>query len=968
MAAPIPQHHAGALNVVCQHCSARFYPAEPMKCCGRGAVELPLWRVPPEPLLSLMKEDQFRTKVRGYNCALSLGSSVFDDLTAGGGPATFKMAGRSWHLLPCAAQPIAGGLHRTAQIYAMPVDEATDRRVVLSSAPQRAPLNRDWLASLHSMLLEHNALVRSFVQSCHDGRDWNITIGALEPHATAANDTMVGLLLNGGAQRSSTVIPLAGDGSLVIVPDLDPYYQPLHFVLLFPFGDPQWGLHLNRSRGDQRKRARLFPPVSIYDYLKFHMQRRGGSVCIQDFGRLFEEWFVDCFLQSENHKLKYLKFNQGKFRKDTYSALNRQLYNSVPPRQIGSPATHLPSSFVRGYRHYRELYADAMTLPAHFGGIDYFLTFTTNPHWPEIAAHSNISHGMNSPDLYCRVFYIKMKALLVDVLQNGVLGVVVAFAWSVEFQQRGLPHLHLVIIVRPEDKPHSPEIVDRVVSAQFPDPAADIDYFRAVCKHMIHGPCGYLKPSHYCMKGGTCRFDYPKRLQDSTTIPADGYTALARPFGRSVCISDTFVADNSWVVPHNRYLLLRYDAHVNVEASASITVVKYMFSYIYKGTKSSSAAIHNGDDEIRMFSDGRITSAAEAMWNVLGFDSHRQMPTVQRLGCSLPDDPVVTFDASDPPDAILESAESALSAPSYLRSWFDLNAADAFARTLLYVEVPTFYVWEQASHSWKRRKNKSQVLGRIYPVDPSSREAWALRVLLLHSRGCTSAADIRTVCGEERVTFVEAATAAGLLDDDREYYKCLSSSLLSPSALRAILLIILTRCQIHDPTALLNAFFDELTADFHGSPAVKHAQLLQMIVDNVEMSLDALGLECPASLDFSVGGNQSFLETFVSHPLASHVDAILNGDQQLVHDVVLQDIETEGGTIFTLTASAGTGKTFLINSILATARLRGLRVVPCATSGLAASLLGHARTGHGLFKVPVQMDEEATCRPSASYK
>ena len=98
-------------------------------------------------------------------------------------------------------------------------------------------------------------------------------------------------------------------------------------------------------------------------------------------------------------------------------------------------------------------------------------------------------------------------------------------------------------------------------------------------------------------------FDVTHPLQATTTIPADGYTQLARPFGRSVAISDTFTADNSWVVPHNRYhahaarsltcrlliivnmyLLVKYDAHINVEASASIAVVKYMFSYIYKGT------------------------------------------------------------------------------------------------------------------------------------------------------------------------------------------------------------------------------------------------------------------------------------------------------------------------------------------------------------------------------------------------
>jgi hypothetical protein len=54
------------------------------------------------------------------------------------------------------------------------------------------------------MLLEHNQLVRSFVLSFDDGLEWNISVGALEalpPHAVAANDTMVGLLLNGGEHR-----------------------------------------------------------------------------------------------------------------------------------------------------------------------------------------------------------------------------------------------------------------------------------------------------------------------------------------------------------------------------------------------------------------------------------------------------------------------------------------------------------------------------------------------------------------------------------------------------------------------------------------------------------------------------------------------------------------------------------------------------------------------------------------------
>jgi hypothetical protein len=529
----------------------------------------------------------------------------------------------------------------------------------------------------------------------------------------------------------------------------------------------------------------------------------------------------------------------------------------------------------------------------------------------------------------------------------------------------GLPHLHAVFFVQPEDRPHSAEIVDRIVTAQLPDSETDPAYFSAVTKHMMHGPCGVLNPTHYCMKHGQCRFDYPKKLQDTTTIPQDGYTKLARPFGRSV-VMNGFVADNSWVVPHNKFLLMKYDAHINLECSASIAVVKYLFSYIYKGSKTSSATVHNSDDEIQLFSDGRLTSAAESIWHVLGFDLHKQEPAVQRLGCSLPDDPDVQFSATHTPDEVADAADEALRSTSHIVAWFELNAVDAFARTLLYVDIPVHYIWSSHDRRWKRRKYKIRVLGRIYPVDPSSREAWALRVLLQHSRGCVSSTDLRTVCGEERETFWEAAVAAGLMDDDREYHRCLSSTQISPTSLRALFLIIITKCQPRDPMFLLHTFFEELTSDFLGQHAHKLALLYQHIMHNVDVELEVLGLSMPpdALVDTSA---DTFLETFVSHPLLCN-NVTLNAEQQHVHDCVLHDMTLPVGHVFVLTAPAGTGKTFLINAILASARSTGLRVVPCASSGLAASLLGHARTGHGLFKIPTQLEELSHCRPRAVYK
>jgi len=40
--------------------------------------------------------------------------------------------------------------------------------------------------------------------------------------------------------------------------------------------------------------------------------------------------------------------------------------------------------------------------------------------------------------------------------------------------------------------------------------------------------------------------------------------------------------DNRWVVPHNVYLLTKYDAHINVEVWNNIRVVKYLSKYVYK--------------------------------------------------------------------------------------------------------------------------------------------------------------------------------------------------------------------------------------------------------------------------------------------------------------------------------------------------------------------------------------------------
>lgn len=74
------------------------------------------------------------------------------------------------------------------------------------------------------------------------------------------------------------------------------------------------------------------------------------------------------------------------------------------------------------------------------------------------------------PDLMARVFKLKLSALLKELLDDMVFGGVMAWTYVVEFQKRGLPHAHLLLIMVPNAKPRTPEDIDARIVAELPDP------------------------------------------------------------------------------------------------------------------------------------------------------------------------------------------------------------------------------------------------------------------------------------------------------------------------------------------------------------------------------------------------------------------------------------------------------------------------------------------------------------------
>jgi hypothetical protein len=205
---------------------------------------------------------------------------------------------------------------------------------------------------------------------------------------------------------------------------------------------------------------------------------------------------------------------------------------------------------------------------------------TCNAKWKEIIdALPNGLKAHECPDIVARVFNIKLKSFLDDVLKKNVLGKVKAYTYVIEFQKRGLPHAHILLIMKESDRPKSADQYDVAVTAEL---AEDPEIREVQAEFMIH-QCG-----PHCIEEGEvcCKKGFPKPFNEHTTDGNNSYPNYRRRSpedGGHTTSKRGKGIDNRRVVPHNLYLLMKYRCHLNVEVCHSIACVKYLYKYVYKG-------------------------------------------------------------------------------------------------------------------------------------------------------------------------------------------------------------------------------------------------------------------------------------------------------------------------------------------------------------------------------------------------
>ena len=445
--------------------------------------------------------------------------------------------------------------------------------------------------------------------------------------------------------RPHDLIVTKRDGRLELVSEQNRSAMPLHFTLLVPHGDYGWHPEMRNQTTGKRVTTREFAVyhMAIRDQILTYEEAAQRVNCdyIYLAARLWQEWLCIMWLITQNMRLNYQEQNQKALRADSYANVKavvdrRRLEVATrgdhlfrDDHSLRTGVKILSRSFVGSPRYYHMHFLDAMAICREHGRPEFFITMTCNPKWPEITAE--LRKGQvpeDRPEVVARVFRQKLDALL-DLLNKGaIFGQSIAHLATIEFQKRGLPHAHILMIVAPGDRLTTPEEVDSVICAELPpDPETVEDdemkeqlrrLEEIVTTNMIHGPCGATYPYSPCMEDGKCTKSYPKAYQKYTLIdPVSSFPVYRRRSpedgGRVMTIKRggiTFVATNAMVVPYNPYLSLIFNCHINVEKSNSARNAKYLYKYLTKGPDRAMVSVEpDGEerprDEISDFKDLR---------------------------------------------------------------------------------------------------------------------------------------------------------------------------------------------------------------------------------------------------------------------------------------------------------------------------------------------------------------------------
>ena len=776
--------------------------------------------------------------------------------------------------------------------------------------------------------------------------------------------------------------------------------EPLCYPLLFPYGEKGWGnenrkqykfndyiLHRfllpeRDSDGDLLLMPTQSTPPRLIPFSRFQLMFRLGQT-----------YLVDMISRIIDYRLQFNKFTQYTlFGQSRPEALNDEVdgdqeeeiaYEEKQDPDSMEKNTFLSQSFNGSRRHLLALAQSAICLVTEFGRPTLFVTFTCNPRWSEIK--EMLLEGETAydrADITNKVFHTKLERFLHNMRNGKYFGQQHRPIYElrvIEYQQRGLPHAHMVFQLDniPDWKTEKDKLtiwIDENINANYPviDSSSSPRLLRVhslIDTHMVHkcykGESGCIdEKTGVCKRGFSCNF-----MQKRTVLDERGFPHYKRN-----------TEEDCLVVPHNTLILEDVDAHVNVEYTGSTYCVIYLYKYLFKGRKKVKATFSKKGkptDEIEAYVKGRYMCAMDAMWRTYGYQTYpSSIPAVNQIK-------VVLEDVAK--DLLLH--EKCCDLAVYFSRPIQLE-------TYLYADMFNKYSWSYKLQ--KKYRDNPELLNIDYFVinvpsitksiyvtlkinaKPSitrvgmlcilSGEIWYLREIMLQAavRGYE---DAKSFDGITYTTFQESALARGLIQDRGEAVHAFREAVqfFTPSELRGFF-VMLTINGYATMDIFKNAhYYQMLQDDFLHEPYATQLLADQKLIKDLsyrfemeEKTSKMYGFPEPhehlseVDIERARYNPQEQLRLFNS--LSESTPNTL--EQQNIFDEICESIDTEKTKLYFIQGMGGSGKSALCKKILAWARSRGKLCLGCASTGLAATVYENFNTAHSLFKYPVVEEED----------
>ncbi|KAL3110848.1 hypothetical protein niasHT_014785 [Heterodera trifolii] len=817
---------------------------------------------------------------------------------------------------------------------------------------------------------------------------------------------------------------------------------------------------------------RVFRPrdrVSRNQYFRYMAQIRGTHWRVKhwlwQWGKLAQLYSITANNRMEAERVQYMKRLLGKKKLITPASIMTMLEKYRDGQGLTGEIGRviMTDEHFRGSRQfYQKEFANCMTICREIGKPDLLITFTMDPECKEFAIllpfdnNGQRQQWYDRPDIVTRLFIDKMAELKRDLTERMVMGPLKGWFYSVEHQKRGMPHVHICLILdweamRVGGKIQTPEdYIAEYICAEIPpkpdgedvdlstDEARQRQLYTTVTTKNIH-TCA----ENRCLVDGKCIKHFPKPYEYDNVYSENAYPRYRRrppppsveeaqqnpeQYGKIFEYKDRYgkliKKDNAHVVAFNPFF-------INVEFVAGDGCVKYLCKYVMKGADMAFIKISGQEgtlayDEYHQLRLARYITSMEAVMSMWGTPLVKRSHIVDELDVHGPEGHRIAVDQAfddkeERAGALVEAAEkeeerrkTGKERTTQLTAYFAYNKQRSSTDGPLHLTYATAY--KKLRYDKNNRRWQQYVIGglegkklcRLKTVSPSNMDLLTIRLLLLVVEDPTGWEDLRRHNGIVYPTFVEAAQARGLLNDNELWMRTIREAFATkkrPKQCIRWLAVFFATANLSKPTDLFDYVMEisntwlTVPALNNASPDVKRQYVLRalewfLLANDVhpdsdqredgtfETACEKIGLPRPDEVQLSKDDYLQlmfFRDDLVNARLPEEMradnasssmrsryaviytaDPRPNNEQQLLIDAVFDGVtaanELQKGDaddkcmntqrLFMVTGEGGAGKTFTYNKIIAKVKTAGLNFLPMAATGIAAELLYEGQTVH----------------------